>query len=457
LNWLRPNTQRDFSYPVSLCNKPIISHETCQFQIYPDYRELKKYTGVLYPYNLETFRSRLEENGLTQQIDEFHNATGKWAVECYKADMEYCRRTRGFGGYQLLDIKDYPGQGSALCGILDAFMETKGLVEPEVFRGWNAPVVPLALIPSYCFTTDDTLSAEIAVSNFTEDSYPAVVEWNIETVSSKGKPSKRIAEGVFEKIIEQGALDTAGNIFLPLASVGESTQIRIVLKCGEYQNSYNLWVYADTPVELSPAVMVADTLSKEVEEALLAGRRVLLVPNHKSIENQSIEGLFTPDYWNYAMFKTISENGNKPVSPGTLGMLMDPVHPMFASFPTEGHTNWQWWCIALNSRPLILDPLNKNYFPIIQTVDNVERNHKLGILMEMRVGNGSLLICTTDLNGIGQFPEGRAYADAIRRYVSGNDFNPAFAIDMQQLRNLLYSKTEERDIQGVQNLTDYNK
>ena len=203
--------------------------------------------------------------------------------------------------------------------------------------------------------------------------------------------------------------------------------------------------------------MVADTLSKEVEEALLAGRRVLLVPNHKSIENQSIEGLFTPDYWNYAMFKTISENGNKPVSPGTLGMLMDPVHPMFASFPTEGHTNWQWWCIALNSRPLILDPLNKNYFPIIQTVDNVERNHKLGILMEMRVGNGSLLICTTDLNGIGQFPEGRAYADAIRRYVSGNDFNPAFAIDMQQLRNLLYSKTEERDIQGVQNLTDYNK
>ena len=201
--------------------------------------------------------------------------------------------------------------------------------------------------------------------------------------------------------------------------------------------------------------MLSDTLDASTVKALDAGARVLLTPVHSSIERQSVGGLFTPDYWNYAMFKTISENNGKPVSPGTLGMLMDPDHPVFGHFPTDGWSDWQWWSIALNSRPLILNSLDKSYFPIIQTIDNVERNHKLGILMEFKVGKGSVLLCTTDLKAISSYVEGRAYVSAIEEYISSDSFNPAAELSLDQLRALLYSESFTREIRGVKNITDY--
>ena len=444
LNWLRPETKRDFSNVVALCRKPIVSHESCQYQIYPDYSEIPKYTGVLYPYNLETFRDRLKENNLTHQIDAFHNATGKWAVECYKADMEQCLRTPGFGGYQLLDIKDYPGQGSALVGILDAFMDTKGLVSPDDFKSWNSPVVPLALLPAHCFEYTDTLSFGIAVSNYSEEDYNAPLTW---TLGNK--------HGEVQADVPQGTVTTVANISVPLNDIDESRKIKLRLTTGDFHNRYNVWVYTPLPYIDNYTVMETDTLSADVFKTLHNGGTVLLIPNHADIEGQSIGGLFTPDYWNYSMFKTISENNGCPVSPGSLGLLMNPAHPLFNTFPTDGHSDWQWWSIALNSRPLILDA-HKNYSPILQVVDNIERNHKLGILSEFKVGSGRILICTTNLDAISEWPEGRAYADAVRRYAA-SDFTPDHSLTDDELHALLYSHTKERDIQGVRNITDYKQ
>lgn len=457
LNWNRPTTRADFSNVVPLSPVPIVSHETCQFQIYPDYKEIPKYTGVLYPYNLEIFRDRLQENGLTPMIDLFHWSTGTWAVDCYKADMEYCLRTPGFGGYQLLDLKDYPGQGSALCGILDAFMDSKGLVTPDDFRGWNAPVVPLARMDAYCWNALDTLRVDLAISNYTEDDYHKPLSWELYSVDEEGHRTDLFSRSGEEDYVDvwQGDVATVGSITLPLSDIQQSTQLRLDLKTGEYHNYYKLWVYR--LLAMNPELVVADTLDAPTLKALQQGKSVLLSPRHASIEKQSVGGLFTPDYWNYAMFKTISENNNKPVSPGTLGMLMNPTHPLFDHFPTEGRSDWQWWSIALNSRPLILNSLDKDYRPLIQTVDNVERNHKLGILMEFKVGKGKLLISTTDFDAITSCVEGRAYVDAVRQYMLSADFHPETAITVDALRSLLYSETKVRDIQGVKNLTDYKE
>ena len=134
LNHSYPNTERDFAEAIKSCPVPIISHETAQFQSYPDYREIDKYVGVLRPCNLEVFRSRLERAGMLDQAEAFHRASGAWALELYKADIEMDLRTRGFGGFQLLDLQDYPGQGSAYVGMLDAFMEQKGFTTPQEWR-----------------------------------------------------------------------------------------------------------------------------------------------------------------------------------------------------------------------------------------------------------------------------------------------------------------------------------
>ena len=122
----------------------------------------------MHPYNLEIFRDRLNENGLQNQIDAFHQATGRFAVECYKADIEYGLRTAGLGGFQMLDLQDFPGQGSALVGILDAFMDSKGIVTPETFRGFCAPVVPLALMDTYCYSNKEELNIGLALTNYEE-------------------------------------------------------------------------------------------------------------------------------------------------------------------------------------------------------------------------------------------------------------------------------------------------
>ena len=458
LNALRPNTKANFQNVVKLCKVPIVSHETCQFQIYPDYKEIPKYTGVLYPYNHEIFRDRLKENNLTSQIDAFHDATGRWSIDCYKADMEYCLRTPGFGGFQLLDIKDYPGQGSALCGVLDAFMDSKGVVTPFDFSGWNAPVVPLVEMESFCWSTTDKFSADIVLCNYTEDNYSTPLTWTLYTVDSQGiKTIFNKGEITAVKVL-QGNVTKVGNISLSLTPLTHSTQLRLELQSGKYHNYYNLWAYKnstdDEKIKKLKDVKVYNSVNQELIKDLETGKSILLSPKHDTIEGQSVGGLFTPDYWNYAMFKTISENNHRPISPGTLGMLMNPQHPLFSNFPTEGRSDWQWWSIALNSRPIILNQLT-DYLPIIQTVDNVERNHKLGILMEFNVGKGKLLLSSTNLDAISQYTEGKAYVNALKEYISSNDFNPQYTITIDQLRQLLYSTTKERQIKGVKNITDY--
>ena len=143
INHYYPNTMMNFEEGCALAKVPVISHETGQFQIYPDYDEIKKYTGVLYPRNMEVFRERLEKAGMADQAKDFSRASGLWALQLYKQDIEMDLRTPNMAGFQLLDLQDYPGQGSAYVGILDAFMQSKGLCAESEWRGWCNDVVPL--------------------------------------------------------------------------------------------------------------------------------------------------------------------------------------------------------------------------------------------------------------------------------------------------------------------------
>jgi hypothetical protein len=53
---------------------------------------------------------------------------------CYKADIEAALRTKDFGGFQLLDLHDFPGQGTALVGVLDPFWGEKGYISPAEYK-----------------------------------------------------------------------------------------------------------------------------------------------------------------------------------------------------------------------------------------------------------------------------------------------------------------------------------
>lgn len=446
LNNTHPNTIANFSQAIQKCPVPVVGHETCQFQVYPDYTELPKYTGVLYPYSLEIFHERLKENHLTDQIEAFHQANGKFVVQCDKADIEYCLRTPGFGGYQILDLKDYPGQGSALCGILDAFADSKGLVTPEEWCQFVSPIVPLALMEKYCWSTDETFQADLRVLNYSEEE---ITDNMRVTLEGEEMQTELTFAGVQAG---QGELSKAVRFTCPLGTVRHANMFTLTLEYGEYKNKYHVWVYPKMPM-ISTQEIITDI--DQALQLLSAGKDVILQLDSATLAKQSVGGLFTPDYWNFAMFKSISERIKKPVSPGTLGLLMDPAHPLFLGFPTEGRSDWQWWPVAKFSRPLILDKISNNYRPLIQSIDNVERNHLLGILMEFRIGQGKLLLTTTDLKRISEWPEGRAYKKALLDYASSKHFMPQTELSPEELVQLVTSSAQERNIQGVKNISDY--
>lgn len=449
LNNTYPSTLPDLASAIKLSPRPVISHETGQFQIYPDYTEIPKYTGVLYPYNLHIFRDRLKENGLTDQIDLFHSSSGQLAVECYKADIEYYLRTPGMGGFQMLDLQDFPGQGSALVGILDAFMDSKGICEPEYFKGFCAPVVPLAKMKSRCWASNQTMQIGIALANYEEADWNSPLQWKI--ASDDGLWNR---SGSMQRGVAQGAVDSIGQITLPLNDRVRATHLTLTLTTGKYSNQYSLWVY---PVaNQHPKVPV---IARRIDEALKAqldsGQTVLLLPDSSEVKNVTLGPLFTPDYWNYAMFKSISENAKKEVSPGTLSLLMDPKHPLFEQFPTDIHSDWQWWALVHHSRPLILDPTHTFYKPIIQVVDNVERNHKLGLVFEFAVGRGKLLVCMFNLDAASAYVEGEAFRNALYGYIQSPAFAPSEYLTWEAMTKLFHGAIQTKDIQGVENNSDY--
>lgn len=459
INHFHPNSTMNFDEACDKAGIPIISHETGEFQTYPDYREMKKYTGVLHPYNFEVFRRRLAAAGMLSQADDFHKASGLWSVKLYKADIEMDLRTRNMAGFQLLDIQDYPGQGSAFVGILDAFMESKGITTPEEWRQWCSPVVPLLEVEKFCFEDGEKIQAKVKVANYGGSSlYGKKLKWKIGD-----------AEGVMniftydEGLIDVGVLDEE-------ISADKPTKLNVSLNIEETEarNSYEFWVYPKKALE-KKGVIIAKDLNQEVVKVLEHGGKVLWMPTASShfvaaddtlsqVDNATpytVGGLFQTDYWNYRMFKTICENNKKKVSPGTLGILTNPEHPIFKGFPTEMHTNWQWFPVIKESHPLVLDNFAKDYRPVVQVIDNIERNHKLGLVMEWKVGAGKLLVCMSDLEKAAKYPEGKAFYQSVIDYMRSADFNPSAEITVDKLKKKLAEKPRQVSLKELNNISQY--
>lgn len=489
---------------------PIISHETGQFQTYPDFREIKKYTGVLYPYNFEIFRRRLAAAGMLSQADDFHKASGLWSVKLYKADIEMDLRTKNMAGFQLLDIQDYPGQGSAFVGILDAFMESKGITTANEWHQWCSSVVPLLVTDRFCYDENEMMNAKVQIANYGDESLKgkklvwkldyALDENSADEASPKAganidrfnQPSP-LAQGEIpittdeEGLIDIGEIHHKMKVMADGFNDGNGTCLdvkipsrKVVLTLdidyGRYdarrhRNTYDLWIYT-TEKNLDiykEGVVITSDLTDEVAKKLEKGAKVLWMPTTSknfvasadtlsqasNATPYTVGGLFQTDYWNYRMFKTICENNKKTVSPGTLGILTNPKHPIFCDFPTEMHTNWQWFPVIKESHPLVLDNFAKGVKPIVQVIDNIERNHKLGLVMEWKVGAGKLLVCMSDLEKASEYPEGRAFYESVLSYMRSPEFAPQSEITIANLRKKLKEEPRQISLKELNNISQY--
>lgn len=452
INGRYPSTALNYSGAISNCTVPAISTEVGQYQIYPNYDEMKKYTGVLKPWNFQVFKSRLEEKNMGEQAIDFFRASGALSVICYRADIEMAIRTPGFGGFHLLDLQDFPGQGTALVGVLDAFMDSKGLIRPQEFSRFCNSVVPLFITDKFCRTNDEKLAGKIQVANYSADIFKKQsVSWILE--NSNNTVIARQNEIVD---IKQGGLTDITMLDLDLSDVVKAEKLTLTIKLDGtvFENSYPLWIYpGNVDITVPGGILISEKLEDKTITSLTNGASVLFFPDHNEFLDLTVGGLFIPDYWNYRMFKGISESNEKPVSPGTMSILTDPEIPLFNDFPTEFHSNWQWWAIVKKSRPFILDNAPNGYRPLVQVVDNIERNHKLGLIFEFAVGKGKLLVCMSDLKNIPDKPEARQLYSSILKYMSSDKFNPDQKLKTEELISLFNTKVTAKRVTGVYNIS----
>ncbi len=448
INNTYPNSLMNFDSALTQAKVPVISHETGQFQCYPIFEERSKYRGVLEARNYDVFRERVERAGLIDQAADFVRASGALQAILYKADIEMSLRTEGLSGFQVLDLQDYSGQGTALVGVLDAFMESKGAITSTEWRRFCSAVVPLVELDKFVYTAGEKVTARAKIYNYSNVDLTEGSKWTL-----MDEKERVVASGTFETTAPKGSLTNVGEICFDMPSVELSQKLTLEYDCGgvDGANSYNLWVYSTCEEVETNRFTLIQEVGAELYKQLEAGATVMFMPKADQLRDQTIDGLFQTDYWNYRMFRQISvRNGAKP-SPGTLGLLIDDTHPSLKSFPTSYHSDMQWYSIVKGSHPLIMDMLPHFEPPIVQVIDNVERNHKLGLIFECRVGRGKLLVCMSDLLSLSKYPEAQTLYRSLCEYITSAEFNPSVEYSSDDIEQLLTQPTAERELAELQN------
>jgi hypothetical protein len=434
INSKPPETQFDYAAYISAHQVPVISHEIGQWCVFPNFEEIPKYTGYLKPKNFSVFRASLAANHMADQAQQFLTASGKLQTLCYKEDIESALRTPGMGGFELLDLHDFPGQGTALVGVLDPFWEDKGYVTAAEYSRFCNSTVPLARLSKRVFTTGERLDAEIQVAHFGAAPIAnAAVSWKL--VADNGNASAR---GTLPPVaVPLGSGVPLGKISIDLAAIPSPARYKLVVSISgaagkTVENDWDVWLYPSQPMPAEPAdVVITHELNDQALRTLNAGGKVLLLIPPAKVKNVAAAPVklgFSSIFWNTAW--------TRRQAPTTLGVLCDPKHPLFANFPTDFHSNWQWWYLVTRAAAMILDDFPAELRPTVQVIDDWVTNRRLALEFEAQVAGGKLVACSIDLDDVSD-PVTRQFRSGLLRYMAGSSFDPKLSVSPGQIGGLI--------------------
>ena len=398
-----------------------------QWCAFPDFSEIKKYTGVYEARNFELFKATLQEHHLGQQAQNFLMASGKLQALCYKAEIEAAFRTPELDGFFLLGINDFPGQGTALVGMLNAFKQEKGYIQKSEIRKFCSPVVPLAELSRFTYKNTDQLNVNFLLSNYGPDTICASPHYWLTDELGQTITEGQLARGCWSS----GKCDSLGAISIPLTAIHKATRCLLSLMVGSARNSWDLWVYPQTLKfpSLPDSVRITRSWNHAIQQFLERGGRVLLDLSGQISHGARIKSWFTPVFWNTSWFRM------RP--PHTLGLYIRRNHPAFNDFPTSFHSNYQWWSLIHGQQVMLIDQFPDSIQPLVQPIDTWFLNRRLAQLLEVRVGKGRLLISTLHLSANNQKPASRQLLYSLMCYIRSDQFNPKVAVSSQTIANLL--------------------
>ncbi|WP_416151663.1 glycoside hydrolase family 2 protein [Salipaludibacillus sp. HK11] len=445
-----PDTTEDYRELPKLVDKPVIGHEHGQFTMYVDPNLSDKFTGHLQPSWLETFNESLEGKGWNDRVEEFKKVTGSHMVRSYKEIMERARRTKDLSGIQLLDIRDFPGQGHATTGILDVFWDSKNVIEPKDFKQFNNDRVMLMRSDRRTFYGGETAEVDIELSNYGANVQQGRLTWEVR---------------VDEQTLDQGEWDLnnlkagencrLGTINFETSTKGSSQyRLHVELKINDehetIENSWDFWSFGRTDLpkgvkdiwtdmnslqsylygarfeELigieersykkeDAKLAITDQMSRDVVQYLLDGGNVWLMAKGGN-QYDEVTTKYLPIFWNFLWFPTQEST--------TMGMIINK-HPLFNQFPHDGLSNWQWYHLVDGAPSISLDSYPQ-IKPIVEVVDNFHRMKRLTYAFEAKVGRGKLFVScfrTYDAKDLKRPETSKLFQETLD-YIGSDKFQP---------------------------------
>ena len=421
--------------------KPVFSFEVGQFEVLPDFEEMERFHGISDPVNLQLIRKRVEEQGLLPLWKKYVEATGELSRLAYREEIEAAMRTRELSGISLLGLQDFPGQGTALVGMMNSHLEPKpyDFARPERFREFFRESRILVKLPRYTYEAGERLTAEVEVANFGKKNIKGVFCWTLterkcasaggshepEELTKNEKTMIAAGADTETKICPPGSYTMIGILDISLDRIQKNTALTLTVNVGNCTSSYPVWVYQKTTPVCPENVYETRAFDERTREVLQNGGKVYLSPDadKESLPN-SIKTQFTTDFWSVGTFAE---------QEGGMGQLIDTEHPIFRSFPTDFHTDWQWWIAACKRAVILPRPMKS----VITEMDSYAFLRPMAQLIEFRCLNGKVLLSTMELHRSLQYPEARALQAAIYTYLSGKDFEPSEEVTEEELSTLV--------------------
>lgn len=410
--------------------KPVFSFEVGQFEVLPDFEELESFHGISDPVNLKLIKKRVEERGLLPTWEKYVEATGELSRLAYREEIEAAMRTRELSGISLLGLQDFPGQGTALVGMMNSHMEPKPypFARPERFREFFTESRIFVKMPRYTYEEGEHLTAEVEVANFGKESIAGELGWTLgyrDCAVNSGRGELRCDRADGQKNCPPGTYTLLGRLDIPLEVKGVSAALILTVSIGDCTSTYPVWVYQKTSPECPKNVYETRVFDEQTRAVLQNGGRVYLSPDaDKESLPYSIKTQFTTDFWSVGTFAD---------QEGGMGQLIDTEHPIFKEFPTDFHTDWQWWIMATKRAVILPHPMKT----IITEMDSYAFLRPMAQMIEFRCLKGKVLLSTMELHKSQQYPEVRALQASIYTYLSGENFEPAEEITEEELSMLV--------------------
>ena len=181
-------------------------------------------------------------------------------------------------------------------------------------------------------------------------------------------------------------------------------------------------------------VYISNRLDKEAVNKLEKGGKVLITAAGNITYGDGIIQRLTPVFWNTSWFQM------RP--PHTTGILVNEKHPLFKNFPTEYHSNLQWWELLNRSQVMLLDNFDKKFEPLVQNIDTWFLSRKISSLIETKVLNGKLIISTMDISSnLDERVVARQMRKAILDYMNSDNFNPEHQVTIDKVEELFTKST----------------